>query len=73
MVVGLCSSNKSRSDDKTVSINSLIPHGPSQSYMYSKYPVTESLTIINPRTSYGRIYTISKEQTMQGSITTVKV
>ena len=56
-------------DDKTVSINILIPHGPSQSY---KYPAKERvimvstdniLTKVDPRTSYGRIYTISKEET----------
>ena len=56
-------------DDKTVSINILIPHGPSQSY---KYPAEERvimvstddiLTKVDPRTSYGRIYTISKEET----------
>ena len=47
-------------DDKIVSINSLIPHGPSQSY---KYPVKERiitvstddvLTIVDPRTSSRR-------------------
>ena len=56
-------------DDKTVSINILIPHGPSQSY---KYPAEERvimvstaniLTKVDPRTSYGRVYTISKEET----------
>ena len=56
-------------DDKTISINILIPHGPSQSY---KYPAEERvimvstdniLTKVDPRTSYGRIYTISKEET----------
>ena len=56
-------------DDKTVSINILIPHGPSQSY---KYPAKDRvimvstdniLTKVDPRTSYGRIYTISKEET----------
>ena len=56
-------------DDKTVSINILIPHGPSQSY---KYPAKERvimvstdniLTKVDPRTSYGQIYTISKEET----------
>ena len=46
-------------DDKTVSINILIPQGPSQSY---KYPAEERvimvftdyiLTKVDPRTSYG--------------------
>ena len=55
-------------EDKTVRINTLIPNGPS-SY---KYPVKERvisvsaddiLTKVDPRTSYGRIYTISKEET----------
>lgn len=56
-------------EDKTVRINILIPNGPSQSY---KYPARERvilvsaddiLTKVDPRTSYGRIYTISKEET----------
>ena len=56
-------------DDKIVSINILISHGPSQSY---KYPAEERvimvstddiLTKVDPRTSYGRICTISKEET----------
>ena len=56
-------------DDRKVSINILIPNGPSPSY---KYPTKQTvvlvsiddiLTKLDPRTSYGRIYTISKEET----------
>ena len=56
-------------DEKTVSINILIPHNPSQSY---KHPAEERvimvstddiLTKVDPRNSYGLIYTISKEET----------
>ena len=56
-------------EDKTIRITTLIPNGPSQSY---KYPVRERvisvsaddiLTKLDPSTSYGRIYAISKEET----------
>ena len=56
-------------DDRKVSINILIPNGPSPLY---KYPARETdilvsiddiLTKIDPRTSYRQIYTISKEET----------
>jgi len=56
-------------DDRKVSINILIPNGPSPSY---KYPTKQTvvlvsiddiLTKLDPRTSYGRIYTILKEET----------
>ena len=56
-------------DDKTVSIKTLIPHGPSQSYMYpaKERVITvlteDALTIVDPRISYRRICAISKEET----------
>ena len=62
-----CVLQVNQDDKKTVRINILIPSGPSQSY---KYPVKEILvstddilTKVDPRTSYGRIYTILKEET----------
>ena len=66
-------------DDKTVSINILIPHGPSQSY---RYPAKERVimvstdnifTKIDPRTSYGQIYTMYFKRQNQGSNAAVKL
>ena len=56
-------------DVRKVSINTLIPNGPSPSY---KYPSREKVILVSinniltktdPRTSYGQIYTISKDET----------
>ena len=55
-------------DENKVNVNLLIPHGPSQSFKYPVkerivvVPIEDILTKVDPRASFGRTYTISREE-----------
>ena len=64
-----------KSSRKTVrlKLTFLHPHGPSSSYKYpgtqdiSTVPMDNILTLVDPRTKTGRVYTLSKKETTTAS------
>ena len=60
-------------DNSLVTLKFLHPHGPSASFRYPQrediltLPIADVLTVVNPRTATGRVYTLSKRESQDAS------
>ena len=60
-------------EDSLVKLTFLHPHGPSASFKYPKsqdirtVPIDDILTLVDPRTRTGRVYTMLKKQITSAS------
>ena len=56
-----------------VKLKFLHPHGPSASFRYPRrediltVPIADVLTVVDPRTATGRVYTLSKKESQDAS------